>query len=386
MPEKAAIVKITWHHVFGHPQAVAPPPSQLEVGNCLSIPPLLSDQSNAMLFELHLDDDGADDLELQPFLNLQQVNRLEKDLEKILADHLYNTLYQQAPLMPFFQERAFQEEADLYALNEDGDLVIFELKRGGAGSGAVQQILRYAQDAGQWSYAELSERYSKYTDGETELAKAHKEEFELDEPLSTEQFNRRQQLKVVGNAADTELVEAVEYWTGQGLDLSFVPYRIYEIGGSHYFEFFAKPNDQRVNPADRKGVIFDTNRSYDEDAVWDMLEKERVAAYGGSKDQADRVDEGDIVFLSHKNHGIIAAADVVTETKQDGDEELYHDVDFRTPVPSRGEDLPSMSFSEVSDVTGESFFWARTVKNPYLTREQAEELAGALQDELQSEE
>jgi hypothetical protein len=40
----------------------------------------------------------------------------------------------------------------------------------------------------------------------------------------------------------------------------------------------------------------------------------------------------------------------------------------------------------VSDVTGESFFWARTVKNPYLTREQAEELAGALQDELQSEE
>jgi len=338
-----------------------------------------------MLFELQLEDDDTDGLEPLPFLNLKQIDRLEKDLENLLADHLYQTLYQQAPLMPFFQERSLQKEADLYALDEDGNLVIFELKRGGAGAGAVQQVLRYAQDAGQWSYTDLASRYAKYTDGDQELQEAHQEEFELDAPLSQEQFNQHQQLRVVGNAADTELVDAVNYWTRQGLDLSFVPYRIYELGDSLYFEFFAKPNDQRVNPADRKGVLFDTNRSYNKDAIWDMFEKERVAAYGDAKKQADYVSRGDLVFYTHKGHGIVAAAKVVSDTKEARPDEWYHDVEFETPIPSRGEGLPAMSFSDVQDVTGESFYWARTVKNPYLDYDQAQELVEALSEMLRDE-
>lgn len=338
-----------------------------------------------MLFELQLDEDGTDSLKPQPFLNFKQINRLEKDLENLLADHLYRTLYQQAPLMPFFQERSLQKEADLYALDEDGNLVIFELKRGGAGGGAVQQVLRYAQDAGQWSYADLASRYAKYTDEEQELREAHQEEFELDAPLSQEQFNRHQKLRVVGNAADTELIDAVNYWTRQGLDLSFVPYRIYKLDGSLYFEFFAKPNDQRVNPANRKGVLFDTNRSYNEEAIWDMVEKKRIAAYGDAKKQADYVSRGDLVFYSHKGHGIVAAAKVVSGTKEAGPNEWYHDVEFETPVPSPGGGLPAMSFSDVQDVTGESFYWARTVKNPYLDCGQAQDLLDALNEMLRDE-
>jgi len=44
--------------------------------------------------------------------------------------------------MPIFQERQYQKEADIYALNEKGELIIFELKRGSAGEGAVHQALR----------------------------------------------------------------------------------------------------------------------------------------------------------------------------------------------------------------------------------------------------
>jgi len=336
-----------------------------------------------MLFELQLNDNGTDTLEPLPFLDLKEIDRLEKDLENLLADHLYQTLYQQAPLMPLFQERSLQKEADLYALNEEGDLVIFELKRGGAGSGAVHQVLRYAQDAGQWSYADLARKYSTYTGEDQELRGAHKREFELDAPLPKEHFNRDQHLRVVGNAADTDLVDAVNYWTRQGLNLSFVPYRIYELDDSLYFEFFAKPNDQRVNPADRKGVLFDTNRSYDPEAIWDMIEKKRIAAYGDAKKQADYISRGDLVFYSHKGHGIVAAAKVVSDTKEAGPDEWYHDVEFKTPAPTRRGKLPAMSFSDVQDVTGESFYWARTVKNPYLTYEQAQELLDALNEELE---
>ena len=335
-----------------------------------------------MLFELKLSQESNDDLKPLPFKTLKDMGRQEKDLEQILDDHLHDTLYQQAPLMTFFRERSFQEEADLYALNRKGDVVLFELKREGAGAGAVQQILRYAQVAGQWSYSELDEKYRTYAEDEKELREAHQETFGLEEPLDTSQFNRRQELRVVGNAADTKIIEAVEYWTGQGLDLSFVPYRIYTIGGSHYFEFFAKPNDRRINPADRKGVLFDTNRSYNQGAVWDMIERKRVTAYGGSKDQADYLNRGDIVFYYDKGDGVIAGAKVTSETKEDGDDERYHDVEFLTPIPRGEEDLFPMSPSAVEDVTGASFYWARTVKYPYLTYQQAEELLGALRDHL----
>lgn len=337
-----------------------------------------------MLFELQLDEEDPDRLKPLPFKDLEDLDRLEEDLEDILDNHLRDTLYQESPLMTFFRQRSYQKEADLYALNEDGDLIIFELKRGGAGAGAVKQILKYTQEAGRWSYTELLDRYSKYTDGDRELMEAHQKVFGLDEPLDPNQFNRKQHLRVVGNAADTELVEAVEYWKGQGLNISFVPYRIYEIEGSYYFEFFAKPNDQRINPADQKGVLFDTNKSYNENAIWDMMEKNRVAAYGDAQDQAGYLNRGDMVFYYHGGEGIVAAAKVVSETKQDGEDEQYHDVEFLTPTPERGGELPSMSKSEIEDVTGESFFYHRTAKYPYLSRDQARDLLEVLKRELQS--
>lgn len=339
-----------------------------------------------MLFELQLDEEGKDDLKPLPFKTLSDLDRLERDLEQILDDHLHDTLYQQAPLMTFFRERSFQEEADLYALNQAGDVVLFELKREGAGAGAVQQIFRYAQETGQWSYADLADRYRKYAGEEKDLREAHRKTFGLDSALSRDQFNRHQELRIVGNAADTNLIEAVEYWSGQGLDLSFVPYRIYEIGDSYYFEFFAKPNDRRINPADRKGVLFDTNRSYDEEAIWDMISQERIAAYGGQKKQADYLNQGDMVFYYDKGDGVVAAARVVSETKEEGEDQMYHDVEFETPIPQSEEELSAMSPSTVEDVTGESFFWARTAKYPYLTHEQAEELLAALREHLGADE
>ena len=56
-------------------------------------------------------------------------------------------LFEGNELMPICQERPQQEEADIYALNERGELVIFELKRDGAGADAVHQALRYCEKA-----------------------------------------------------------------------------------------------------------------------------------------------------------------------------------------------------------------------------------------------
>ncbi len=105
-----------------------------------------------MLYKLTIADNGTKDLESLPFLDFADRGKIEKDLEVLLSKHLLDLLFEGAALMPIFQERPMQAEADLYALNRSGDLVIFELKRGVTGSDAMLQALRYAQDAGQWTF------------------------------------------------------------------------------------------------------------------------------------------------------------------------------------------------------------------------------------------
>ena len=51
-------------------------------------------------------------------------------------------------LMTIFQERKWQEEPDIIAMNGQGDLYIFELKRIQSNEDNILQLLRYAQNMG----------------------------------------------------------------------------------------------------------------------------------------------------------------------------------------------------------------------------------------------
>lgn len=240
-----------------------------------------------MLYLLSPSNEGLGTLEPLPFLDASDLQRTEKDLENLLATHLLDVLFEGAPLLPIFQERQLQSEADVYAINREGDLVIFELKRGLAGEDAVLQAIGYTQRAGRWVYSEINRRYQVYLQNgglsHAELRDAHKDAFQLDTPLEPTNFNRRQHLYVVGNAANEALIDAIVYWKSQGLSVEFLPYRIYDVNGCRYFEFFSFPYDRHRNPSAVKGVLFDTNRAYREDSVWEMMEKSRVAAYGDIK-------------------------------------------------------------------------------------------------------
>jgi hypothetical protein len=333
-----------------------------------------------MLYKMRITDDRVKDLEALPFLDFAALGKIEKDLEALLATHLLDVLFEDAALMPIFQERSRQAEADLYALNRTGNLVIFELKRGLAGSDAMLQALRYAQDAGRWTFNALQEKYRTYCgDNSASLANVHREAFYLERPLQPSDFNTRQRFVIVGNAANDSLISAVDYWKQQGLTVEFLPYRVYSIGEQHYFEFFALPYDRHQNPSSVKGVLFDTNCTWYEDAIWEMMEKKRVAAYGDSKHFVDYLNSRDIVFFSHKLVGIVAAAEVIGPARDDGPQQRYRDVKFLTPVPAKGTGIAKfMPFSQVTNFTGKGFFWARTIKVPYLSREEARLLLAEL--------
>ena len=346
--------------------------------------PITESEDRLMLYELSDKGQGLGALKPLPFLEVADLQRTEKHLENLLADYLMDVLFEDAPLMPISQERQLQPEADIYALNRAGDLVIFELKRGFASEDAVLQAIRYAQDAGQWLYSELQRRYDAYLQkkaiSSTDLKEAHREAFQLESALSGSNFNRRQHLYIVGSAANEGLIRAIDYWKRQGLSVEFLPYRIYEIRDQRYFEFFSFPYDRHRNPKTIKGVLFDTNRSWDENAIWEMMEKRRVAAYGDVKYVVKYLNRGDMVFYYHKGFGVVAAAEVTGPPKsEDDNDEEYRDVRFLTPVPSRDTGIQrKMAAAQVSHATGRTFFWARTIKVPYLDWSEAQKLLAKL--------
>ncbi|WP_227992675.1 hypothetical protein [Shewanella sp. YLB-07] len=211
------------------------------------------------------------------------------------------------------------------------------------------------------------------------LVEAHKDAFNLEHELDPKEINNKQHLLVIGSAADESLISSVDYWKSNGISIDFLPYRVYELAGEKYFEFFALPYDKHKNPSDVKGVLFDTNRSYNEDSIWSMMDNARLESYGDAKRFVHHVHVGDIVFFSHKKYGLIAAAKVKGEVKAPDEDTLYRDVEFLTPIPNRNNGkIRAMPFSEVSLKTGKSFFWARTIKVPYLTKNEALDLVEEL--------
>lgn len=333
-----------------------------------------------MLYKLGKSQDKFDSIEPLPFKGLPK----EKELEDLLAKSLWDVLFEGNELMPIFQERSWQPEADIYALNKQADLVIFELKRENADHGAVHQVLRYCEKASQLGFEELQKMFREYKNDTTlDLQDEHKRNFDLEHHLDKTTFNKHQHLWIVGSAGDDQLIRNVNYWKSQGLSLEFIPYRIYKIGGDHYFEFFSLPYDQHSNPAHAKGVIFDTNLSWNPDAIWYMCDKNRVAAFGDIKGIVHSLGKGDIVFLYHKGQGIVAAGEVKGEVKEDASEDaLYRELRWLTQKPTKGKPYKFMPASQIKEIMGFNFWWAKTMKPPFLNKEEAEKLTEALKTEL----
>jgi hypothetical protein len=333
-----------------------------------------------MLYKLGKSARKFDSIDPLPFSGLP----LEKELEDLLAQNLWDVLFESSPLMPIFQERSWQPEADIYALNEHGDLVIFELKRANADAGAVHQALRYCEKGARHSYQKLEEMLRAYRKGKpANLQQEHQIDFDLERPLDQSAFNKKQHLIIVGSAGDDELILNVKYWKSKGIPLDFIPYRVYKIADEYYFEFFSLPYDQHSNPSLAKGVIFDTNLSYDENSIWYMCEGARVAAFGGIKGIVHSFSKGDIVFLYHKGHGIVTAGEVKSEVKEDASADaMYCDLKWLTPKPTKGKALKFMAVRQIKEVTGRNFWWAKTMKAPFLNKEDSAHLLGELKKVL----
>ena len=321
------------------------------------------------------------ELEAQAFYNYTHLDGKEKDLEDLLANNLGKLYVEDGQLMLIFRERQWQEEPDICALDENGNLIIFELKRGEVKGDTTIQIMRYVQNYGQKKYNQLEEMFQKFKNTTQSLQQAHAETFGIeDNPLSKECFNKCQKMVIVGNSSDTSLISAVDYWKSKHLDIDFLPYRFYKIEEEIYFEFFSKPYDYHINPRHKKGILFDTNRSYNENSVWDMFANSKISAYGNACKYIKSFNRGDYVLYYHKGKGVIGAGKIKKSNPREDlkKEELYHEVELLTPVIKEESEIRSISASDLCDLLGKNFYFASTIKSPFLSVNEAERVVDEL--------
>src|SRR5260370_1171480 len=123
---------------------------------------------------------AVDDVELS---SLKEAGGWEKDLENLLAERPQD-LIREEKLMIISQEAKWQEEADLLALDREGILYIFELKRAESGVENLLQVIRYGQMFGQATFDDLQQRWSKSQGNSSDLASDHQRYFDLDQPIA----------------------------------------------------------------------------------------------------------------------------------------------------------------------------------------------------------
>ena len=125
-----------------------------------------------MLYKLNKDTDRE---------NYSKVNRVtladigwkEKDLENLISNNIQDFISSN-DLMTIFNERVRQEEPDILALDQNGDLYFFELKRWSGKQENLLQVLRYGQLFGKSNYDELNIMYQNYQNNkDVSLAEDH---------------------------------------------------------------------------------------------------------------------------------------------------------------------------------------------------------------------
>jgi len=123
---------------------------------------------------------------------------------------------------------------DILGLDERGNTVIIELKRGDAPRDVIAQALEYASKIRDVEYDYLEEKYRTFIGDREEpeesapLREAHAEHFDLEDALSQDDYNREQRLIIVAASfEDDSLLHMADFLREHRIDVIIVEYSQY---------------------------------------------------------------------------------------------------------------------------------------------------------------
>ena len=296
-------------------------------------------------------------------VTLSDIGWKEKDLENLISNNIQDFISSN-DLMAIFTERARQEEPDILAIDKEGDLYIFELKRWSGKQENLLQVLRYGQLFGKSTYDELNCLYQKYQHNEkANLALDHSSYFygDTSKILPDDNFNKKQHFLIVTNGVDQATIESIIYWKNNGLNIDAIVYWVFEISGEYYIEFNMYSQTEDFLEYENNCYVLNTNKQSNPHYTKEMIDEHKAAAYyPGWREKIQKFQKGDIVFLYESGVGIRAygyANGILNKKSCDG----YDDYEYNMILDNFVELSKPISASQMKDITDSSFNFRQTM-------------------------
>ena len=297
----------------------------------------------------------------------------EKDLENYLKSVIGDLIFPE--YLVFGNERSFQGEADLVAVNGRGDLVVLELKvNGHYDRGKIYQAMSYAQVFSRWRYEAMNLHFKKcFPNASANLLDEFGDHFGY--RIDPADFNRKQRIVVISHSSSPETMAVSTYWKGNGIDLEEYFYRFYEFNGKMLFEL---SNELFFNQEAGHCWINTCSRHIPE-AIFDMVANRKAAIYEERKGLIGAWMTRGNIFLYHNGYGIVAAG-IGTATIKDehndslGANERYIRLsDFISGVdPVKKHILASIPPSRIKELLERDFYFPNSLVT--LGKEESEKL------------
>ena len=158
-------------------------------------------------------------------------------------------------------------------------------------------------------------------------------------------------------------------------------------GIAYWIKFLTDSENENMDKASVKGIMIDTNLSYSEKNEMEMLSQSRVCAYGDADRYIRSFRKGDYALYYSKGKGIIAIGEVISEEPQEVETEkgLYHDVKMIIPKDMDYSMVNEkyISAREIKDLLNRGFYFASTIKTPFLSEDQVKILMEALKNKYE---
>ena len=266
----------------------------------------------------------------------------EKKLEDYLGEHLASLIGED--LWVIRQSRPYQPEADVLALDRQGEIWFFELKKVSTNADNLLQVMRYSQSAAAWSIDELDDLYREYYSQKNHFYQTLLADFcghfgyENSSPWE-QRIGSAHHLVVIADGIDEEAVQAVAHWQKHGLDIQLWPFRIHDSATSASFNFelpdlFIK--GRQISRTAPGTFLINTNRKNKSSSPEEeyMLEHKCALTSGDHwVPMINHIVSGSKVLLYANRDGIraigVATAEKRNTTMHGGPERLVKLRDFR---------------------------------------------------------
>ena len=184
----------------------------------------------------------------------RELGMTEQDIEELLKENIHIIAREENMLIIGQQViNAQNGRCDLVAINENGDLVLIEIKRDQKDIESRRepfefQAIRYA--AALAKIKDLEELISKIyvpfleknhdTEDQSltinEIANRKLEQFFNNNNITLDDFNKRQQIILVASEFDEQTLSAVAWLNSNGVEMSCIQLKLYQIDGNLYVD------------------------------------------------------------------------------------------------------------------------------------------------------